>query len=126
MALEGPGKEARILTAKATGRASFEAERLYGRLPEQEFVGDFIRADPPRGRKGLLSLAMNALQSGEKLVVLTGQGGIGLVDSSPAELGAITLPKVPVAAMAAVVSRKPRRFIAWSLYGDTNDTRPEG
>ena len=76
MALEGPGKEARILTAKATGKASFEGERLYG-LPEQEFVGDYIRADPPRGRKGLLSQAMNALQGGEKLVALTGQGGIG-------------------------------------------------
>ena len=74
--LDGPGKDAKILPAKATGRARFEAERLFG-LPEQEFVGDYIRADPPRGRKGLLSQAMNALQSGEKLVVLTGQGGIG-------------------------------------------------
>ncbi|MGV8176136.1 MAG: tetratricopeptide repeat protein, partial [Methanothrix sp.] len=74
--LDGPGKEARILTAKATGKASFEAERLFG-LPDFDFVGDYIRADPPRGRKGLLSQAMNALQSGEKLVALTGQGGIG-------------------------------------------------
>ena len=40
-------------------------------------MGDYIRGDPPRGRKGLLSQAMEALQSGEKLVVLTGQGGIG-------------------------------------------------
>jgi len=76
MTLEGPGKEARILTAKTTGKASFEAERLFG-LPEQEFVGDYIRADPPRGRKGLLSQAMEGLQCGEKLVALTGQGGIG-------------------------------------------------
>ena len=76
MTLEGLGKEARILTAKATGKASFEAERLFG-LPEQEFVGDYIRADPPRGRKGLLSQTMEALLSGEKLVALTGQGGIG-------------------------------------------------
>jgi len=76
MVLEGPGKEARILASKATGKARFESERLYG-LPEHEFVGDYIRADPPRGRKGLLSQAMEALQSGEKLVVLTGQGGIG-------------------------------------------------
>ena len=74
--LEGPGKEAKILPSKATGKASFEAERLYG-LPEHEFVGDYIRADPPRGRKGLLSQTMKALRSGEKLVVLTGQGGIG-------------------------------------------------
>ena len=75
-ALEGPGKDAQILQAKATGKASFEAEWLFG-LPEQEFVGDYIRGEPPRGRKGLLSQAMDALQSGEKLVVLTGQGGIG-------------------------------------------------
>ena len=74
--LVGPGKDAKILPAKVTGKASFEAERLFG-LPEHEFVGDYIRGDPPRGRKGLLSQAMDALQSGEKLVVLTGQGGIG-------------------------------------------------
>ncbi|MDD2755895.1 MAG: tetratricopeptide repeat protein [Methanothrix sp.] len=74
--LEGPGMDGRIVLAKATGKPSFEAERLFG-LPEHEFVGDYIRSDPPRGRKGLLSQAMDALQSGEKLVVLTGQGGIG-------------------------------------------------
>jgi tetratricopeptide (TPR) repeat protein len=74
--LEGPGKDVRILSAKVSGRASFEPERLFG-LPEHVFVGDYIRADPSRGRKGLLSQAMDALQSGEKLVVLTGQGGIG-------------------------------------------------
>jgi tetratricopeptide (TPR) repeat protein len=74
--LEGPGKDVKILPAKVAGRASFEAERLFG-LPEHEFVGDFMRGDPPRGRKGLLSQAMDALQSGEKLAVLTGQGGIG-------------------------------------------------
>jgi len=74
--LEGPGKDVRVLSAKVTGRASFEAERLFG-LPEHELVGDYIRGDPPRGRKGLLSQTMDVLQSGEKLVVLTGQGGIG-------------------------------------------------
>ncbi len=74
--LEGPGKDVRILPAKVTGTASFEAERLFG-LPEHVFVGDYLRGDPPRGRKGLLSQTMDALQSGEKLVVLTGQGGIG-------------------------------------------------
>ncbi|HUS75109.1 MAG TPA: CHAT domain-containing protein [Methanothrix sp.] len=74
--LEGLGKDVKILPAKVAGRASFEAEPLFG-LPEQEFVGDYIRGDPPHGRKGLLSQAMDALQSGEKLAVLTGQGGIG-------------------------------------------------
>jgi tetratricopeptide (TPR) repeat protein len=74
--LEGPGMDARILPARVTGKASFEAEQLFG-LPEHEFVGDYIRGDPPHGRKGLLSQAMDALQSGEKLAVLTGQGGIG-------------------------------------------------
>jgi tetratricopeptide (TPR) repeat protein len=74
--LVGPGRDAKILPAKVTGKASFEAERLFG-LPEHEFVGDYIRGDPPRGRKGLLSQTMDVLQSGEKLVVLTGQGGIG-------------------------------------------------
>jgi tetratricopeptide (TPR) repeat protein len=74
--LEGPGKDARILPAKVAGRASFEAERLFG-LPEHEFVGDYNRGDPPRGRKGLLSQVMDAHLDGEKLIVLTGQGGIG-------------------------------------------------
>ncbi|MCX6678546.1 MAG: tetratricopeptide repeat protein [Methanothrix sp.] len=74
--LDGQGKDARIPLAKVAGKAGFEAERLFG-LPEHEFVGDYIRGDPPRGRKGLLSQTMDALQSGEKLVVLTGQGGIG-------------------------------------------------
>ena len=74
--LEGPRKDVKILPIKVAGKASFEAERLFG-LPEHEFLGDYIRGDPPHGRKGLLSLVMDALQSGEKLVVLTGQGGIG-------------------------------------------------
>ena len=74
--LEGPGRDVKILPARAAGKASFEAERLFG-LPEHEFVGDYIRGDPPRGRKAILSQAMDALQGGEKLVVLTGQGGIG-------------------------------------------------
>jgi predicted ATPase len=74
--LEGPGKDVKILPIKVSWRASFEAELLFG-LPEHEFVGDYIRSDPPHGRKGLLSQAMDALQSEEKLVVLTGQGGIG-------------------------------------------------
>jgi predicted ATPase len=74
--LEGPGKDARILLEKATGKVDFEEEQLFG-LPEHEFVGDYIRSDPPRGRKELLSQTMDALRGGEKLVVLTGQGGIG-------------------------------------------------
>jgi hypothetical protein len=74
--LEGPGKEAKILPVRIAGKASFEAEPLFG-VPEYEFVGDYIRGDPPRGRKAILSQAMDALQGGEKLVVLTGQGGIG-------------------------------------------------
>jgi len=74
--LDGPGKDARLVTVTAAGKARFEAERLFG-LSEHEFVGDFLRGNPPRGRKGLLSQAMNAFLDGEKLVVLTGQGGIG-------------------------------------------------
>ena len=74
--LEGAGKHAKVLPARVTGKASFELEPLFG-LPEHEFVGDYLRGDPPRGRKGILSQTMDALLSGEKLVVLTGQGGIG-------------------------------------------------
>ena len=53
-----------------------EGERLLG-VPDYDFVGEYIPGHPPRGRKGLLSQATDALLQGEKIVVLTGQGGIG-------------------------------------------------
>ena len=74
--LEGAGKDANVLPARVAGKASFELEPIFG-LPEHEFVGDYLRGDSPRGRKGILSQTMDALIAGEKLVVLTGQGGIG-------------------------------------------------
>ncbi|RQW79923.1 MAG: CHAT domain-containing protein, partial [Methanothrix sp.] len=74
--LEGTGKDAKILPARVAGKASFETERLFG-VPGQEFVGDYIRGNPPGGRKGILSQTMNALLDGEPLVILTGHGGIG-------------------------------------------------
>jgi len=74
--LDGLGKDVKILPVRDIGKASFEAERLFG-VPEYEFVGDYFRGDPPRGRKAILSLVMDVLLGGEKLVVLTGQGGIG-------------------------------------------------
>jgi predicted ATPase len=40
-------------------------------------VGEYVADSPPRGRKGLLAQTTDALLRGEKLVVLTGQGGIG-------------------------------------------------
>ncbi len=49
--LEGPGKDVKILPTKVSGRASFEAERLFG-LPEHEFVGDYIRAIRRAGARG--------------------------------------------------------------------------
>ncbi len=74
--LDGPGKEIRLLSSKVAGKVSFDIEPLFG-VPSHEFVGDYIRSDLPRGRKGFVSRAIDALQGGEKLVVLTGQGGIG-------------------------------------------------
>jgi len=74
--LEGEGTGARIVDHLMRGEVIVEKERIYG-VPEYEFVGEFIRYDPPKGRKGLLARTMRALIRNEKLVVLTGQGGIG-------------------------------------------------
>ena len=41
------------------------------------FYGVFRAGDPPTGRKGLLVRAARALLHGEKMIVLSGQGGIG-------------------------------------------------
>ncbi|MDF0593777.1 tetratricopeptide repeat protein [Methanotrichaceae archaeon M04Ac] len=74
--LEGDGTGARIVDRPMRGEVVVERERIFG-VPEYDFVGEFIRGDPPRGRKGLLARTVRALNGGERLVVLTGQGGIG-------------------------------------------------
>jgi hypothetical protein len=74
--LEGKGTAARIVDRPIRGEVVVERERIFG-VPEYDFVGEFIRYDPPKGRKGLLTQTVRALLAGEKLVVLTGQGGIG-------------------------------------------------
>ena len=74
--LEGDGTRARIVDRPMKGEVVVERERIFG-VPEYDFVGEFIRDDPPRGRKGLIARTVRALNGGEKLVVLTGQGGIG-------------------------------------------------
>jgi len=74
--LEGDGTGARIVDRPMRGEVVVERERIFG-VPEYDFVGEFIRGDPPRGRKGLLARTVRALLAGERLVVLTGQGGIG-------------------------------------------------
>jgi hypothetical protein len=58
------------------GSLILEKTKLFG-VPEPDFVGEFILDNPPKGRKGLLFQIIKALNGGEKLVVLTGQGGIG-------------------------------------------------
>jgi predicted ATPase len=74
--LQGQGAEARLVTAPVRGQLVVEQERLFG-VPQFDFVGEYIPGHPPRGRKGLLVQTTDALIGGEKLVVLTGQGGIG-------------------------------------------------
>ena len=58
------------------GSLILEKMKLFG-VPDYDFVGEFIPGNPSRGRKGLLFQIIKALNDGEKLVVLTGQGGIG-------------------------------------------------
>ncbi len=61
---------------KTRGSLILEKTNFFG-VPDYDFVGEFIRGDPPRGRKGFLFQVIKALNNSEKLVVLTGQGGIG-------------------------------------------------
>ncbi|MFB3765011.1 MAG: tetratricopeptide repeat protein [Methanotrichaceae archaeon] len=74
--LQGQGIEAKLVTSPTRGSLIMEQEKLFG-APHHDFVGKYIKDDPPRGRKGLLVQTIRALSGGEKLVVLTGQGGIG-------------------------------------------------
>ena len=74
--LMGEGTEEKIVKTPMSGSIKIERSRLFG-VPDYDFLGDFIPYNPPRGRKGLLMQISQALLNGEKLVVLTGQGGIG-------------------------------------------------
>jgi tetratricopeptide (TPR) repeat protein len=66
------------LTQKGTPprKISIDKNNIYG-IPRFEFVGEYVRDAPPRGRKGILSQIIQALIQDNKLVALTGQGGIG-------------------------------------------------
>jgi tetratricopeptide (TPR) repeat protein len=58
------------------GKIRIDKTELYG-VPEVEFIGEYVRYAPPKGRKGILSQIIQALVQDKKLVALTGQGGIG-------------------------------------------------
>jgi WD40 repeat protein len=74
--LDGPRREARLLTANVIAK-----KRIKQKPPDTsyafKFKGEYIRGNPPRGRKGLLWRTMKALLDNNKIVVLTGIGGIG-------------------------------------------------
>jgi tetratricopeptide (TPR) repeat protein len=75
--LGGAKKDAKIVKGKfAGGKVSKEPDLLHG-LPDYDFIGDYIRGDPPRGRKGYLARLIKAFLENERLIVLTGPGGIG-------------------------------------------------
>ena len=74
--LHGEGIEAKLVTSPVHGSVIMEREKLFG-VSDHDFVGEYIDDNPPRGRKGLLVQTIRALSGREKLVVLTGQGGIG-------------------------------------------------
>lgn len=58
------------------GSANFESELLFG-VPKYDFIGDYIRDSPPRGRKGILFQIMDEFYRHRKIVVITGVRGIG-------------------------------------------------
>jgi tetratricopeptide (TPR) repeat protein len=75
--LEGEGKDAKLAEGKhAAGKVPYEPDSLHG-LPEYEFIGDYIRGDPPRGRKGYLARLIKAFLEDKRLIVLIGPAGVG-------------------------------------------------
>jgi len=78
--LEGPGAEVPLCQRGCHAPTQVEQEPLVGVpavSPSGAFHGDFVPGKPPGGRKGYLVRLARALLRGEKLVVLTGVGGIG-------------------------------------------------
>jgi len=78
--LMGPGADAPLCQAGCRAGTRVERERLVGvpaPSPSGALHGDFVPDDPPGGRKGYLVRLAQALGRGERLVVLTGVGGIG-------------------------------------------------
>ncbi len=78
--LLGPGADVPLCASGCRASTRVEPEPLVG-VPAPSssgaFHGDFEPADPPGGRKGYLVQLARALLRGEKLLVLTGVGGIG-------------------------------------------------
>jgi tetratricopeptide (TPR) repeat protein len=78
--LLGPGTGEPLCEPGCGARTRVERQLLVGvpaPSPSGAFHGDFELADPPGGRKGYLVQLAWALLRGEKLIVLTGVGGIG-------------------------------------------------
>jgi len=78
--LAGPGADGALCERGCRAPTRVERERLVGVpavSPSGAFHGDFVAGDPPGGRKGYLVRLARALVGGQKLVVVTGVGGIG-------------------------------------------------
>jgi tetratricopeptide (TPR) repeat protein len=84
--LLGKGLDAALCDGRLRGEPVVEQPKLYGWTERWmgKFHGDFIGSDaegnpidPPEGRKGLIVQTARALLRDEKLVTLTGAGGIG-------------------------------------------------
>jgi tetratricopeptide (TPR) repeat protein len=77
--LFGAGTSARLCPPNSPrGRVQIEQEPLLVGVPHTlNFFGTFVHSDPLEGRKGLLARLARALLNDERLIVLTGAGGIG-------------------------------------------------
>jgi hypothetical protein len=75
--LGGAKKDAKIVEGKFEGGKVSKEPDLFHGLPDYDFIGDYIRGDPPRGRKGYLARLIKAFLEDKRLIVLTGPGGIG-------------------------------------------------
>ena len=78
-ALFGRGLDEPVCQPGPKGRAVIKGDKLYG-VPapsESGFYGIFADGESPRGRKGILHKLVEMVLEGERLVNITGMGGIG-------------------------------------------------
>ena len=78
-ALFGKGLDEPVCQPGPKGRAVVKGDKLYG-VPapsESGFHGIFVDGESPKGRKGILHRLVKMVREGERLVSITGMGGIG-------------------------------------------------
>jgi tetratricopeptide (TPR) repeat protein len=77
--LEMKDKDVKLMEIRRYGDVNYEPEPLLYGVPSTEFIGDHIYEEgkPPNGRKGYLARLIQEILDRKRLIVLTGEPGIG-------------------------------------------------